>query len=190
MLPIDDEKKYEEVIKLLKDLPKVSAPSNFESLLTRRINSNEPLKIKESWFDKIFSPKLIPSAALAVTTVIVLLLLKGNLNEAEDPFQIIPKLREDFRSESKAPSIDRQKDWAVNESNTPTEDSNLSQISSQESASLEKISVNTINYTPDEAVVLSGGLNFKALRMGEEEQKQINMLREKLNRSVNSVQNN
>lgn len=193
MLPIDDEKKYKQVINLLKNLPKVKTPANFESELNRRIRFNEPLKIKESWFDKIFSPKLIPTAALAVTTVIILFLLRGNFSDVEDPFQIIPKLREEFINESRV-SNNKQKaseDLLVNKSTeSKNEDSNFISSYSKESISLEKISVSTINYSPDETIVLKGGLDFKVLRMGEEELKQIKMLREKLGRSEKSIQNN
>ena len=69
----------EKVTRLLKDLPKINAPSNFETELSRRINQEGQRKEKTSWFDKIFSPKLIPSAALAVTVVIILFLLKGTV---------------------------------------------------------------------------------------------------------------
>src|SRR3989337_128518 len=95
MLRLEDDNEFEKIKRLLKDLPKVNAPSNFENELSKRINQGEQTKEKESWFDKIFLPKLIPSAALAVTAVIILFLLRGNVNDIEDPFQIMPKLRDE-----------------------------------------------------------------------------------------------
>ena len=95
MLRLEDDNEFEKIKRLLKDLPKVDAPSNFENELSKRINQGEQTKKKESWFDKVFSPKLVPSAALAVTAVIILFLLKGNVSDVEDPFQVMPKLREE-----------------------------------------------------------------------------------------------
>ena len=55
MIPDDDEVRYKNVIDLLKQMPKVSAPPNFESDLMRRINSgNFKEKYKVHWWDKLF----------------------------------------------------------------------------------------------------------------------------------------
>lgn len=184
MLLHDDEKKYEQVIKLLKNLPKVNTPSNFDLELNRRIGFNEPLKIKETWFDKIFSPKLIPSAALAVTTVVILLLLKGPFNDIEDPFQIIPKIREDYLREKSASNNKQSSDLPSRETAAlMSKDSDTVLDSKNISSALERISISTINYIPDETVVIKGGLNFKILKFSSEEQKKIELLREKLHRT-------
>lgn len=181
-----DEKKYEQLIRDLKNLPKVKAPTNFESELTRKIHSNEPLKINESWFDKILTPKFIPSAALAVTTVVILLLLKGPLTEVEDPFQIIPRIREDYQHQNNVSNTDKlleSKDLTVNEKSIGKNlDSDAVQLSDNNSSVLDRISVSTINYVPDENVIIKGGLNFKILTFSDEERKKIEMLRERINK--------
>ena len=186
MLQNNDEKKYEQLIRDLKNLPKVNAPTNFESELTRKINSNEPLKIKESWLDKILSPKFIPSAALAVTTVVILLLLKGSLTDVEDPFQLIPRIREDYQHQnniSKIDDVDEKKDLTANEKmRGKILDSDAVELGGNNSSVMDKISVSTINYVPDENVILKGGLNFKILTFSKEERKKIEMLRERINK--------
>lgn len=186
MLLNNDEKKYEQLIRDLKTLPKVNAPTNFESELTRKIYSNEPLKIRESWFDKILSPKFIPSAALAVTTVVILLLLKGTLTDVEDPFQIIPRIREEYLHQnniSKTDKVVETKDLTTNEkSRGKILDSDAVQLSVNNYSVIDKISVSTINYVPDENVILKGGLNFKILTFSKEERKKIEMLRERINK--------
>jgi len=73
---LEDNNRNEKVTRLLKDLPKINAPSNFENELLLRINQSKQKKEREYWFDKIFSPTIIPPVALAVTAVIILFLLK------------------------------------------------------------------------------------------------------------------
>jgi hypothetical protein len=73
MIPGYDEVRYKNIINLLKQMPKITAPLNFESDLMRRINSgnfNENYKVK--WWDKLFLPsRLIPAAAFALSIVTV-----------------------------------------------------------------------------------------------------------------------
>lgn len=79
----------------LKNLPKVSAPNNFEEELWKKIYNPE-IK-KESFWQKLFSTnKLIPTAATAVAIVIIFFLVRSNSSEYEDPFMIEPPLREDI----------------------------------------------------------------------------------------------
>lgn len=188
MKSLDDGNKFEKVTGLLKNLKKINAPSNFETELYRKINQADQKSEKEFWFDKIFSPKIIPSAALAVTTVIILLLLKGNANNGEDPFQLIPKLREEQILDKK------EKSKAENETQVPKEsksgDSNVTLASSYDASALDRISVTTTNYLPNQAVIMRGGLNYKVIRIDSEERKQIEMLRQKMNISLEYQQNN
>lgn len=201
MLNLDDDNKFEGVTGLLKNLSKINAPANFENELTRRINQSEQKKERKSWFDNIYSPQLIPSAALAVTAVIIIFLLKGNINDTEDPFQIMPKLRTEPIAKLNEPEIISEKNFVAEKSGRVVEnespsavkneledkkdfyhgDSNVIQAAAFEEASMERISVHTTNYLPDQAVVLAGGLNYKVVRVGEDERKHIEMLREKIN---------
>ena len=201
---LEDDNMNEKISRLLKDLPKINTPSNFDNELSKRINQSEQRKEKVSWFDKIFSPKLIPSAALAVTTVIILFLLKGNVNEAEDPFQIMPKLREEkiLKQDQPGTVLDRtiakktnipvkkekSDDRAAIESESKDEfyrrDSNISEVAIGEVSSIERISITTSNYIPDQTMIMEGGLNYKMIRSNEDERKEIEVLRKKLNQAA------
>lgn len=210
MSRLEDDKKFEKVTRLLKDLSKINAASNFETELLRKINQGEMGKEKESWFDKVFSPKLIPSAALALTAVIILFLLKGNVNDIEDPFQTMPKLREEpilkqdqletvsdkiFTDETnKQSKRKKSNDRASNESESKNEfyrvDSNVIETATLENTSMERISVTTSNYTPDQTIIMGGGLNYKIVRVGDEERKMIKMLKEKIEFNSKYKRNN
>lgn len=79
----------------LKNLPKVSAPDNFEEELWKKIYNPEVKK--ESFWQKLFSTnKLIPAAATAVAIVIIFFLVRPNSSDYEDPFMIEPPIREDI----------------------------------------------------------------------------------------------
>ncbi len=210
MSRINDENMNEKVTRLLKDLPRINAPSNFESELSRRINQDGQIREKASWFDKIFSPKLVPSAALAVTVVIILFLLKGTVGDVEDPFQIMPKLREEQIAKQDQPTtisrrevvgevknqIDEEKsyntvrDKSKSKKETYRSDSNLLQASSLKERSIERISVTASNYLPDQAVIMGGGLNYKIVRLDEEERREIEILREKIDISSENLRKN
>ncbi|HEY4755365.1 MAG TPA: hypothetical protein VIH28_04830 [Ignavibacteriaceae bacterium] len=207
---LEDDNEFEKIKRLLKDLPKVDAPSNFENELSRRINQGEQTKEKESWFDKVFSPKLVPSAALAVTAVIILFLLKGNVSDVEDPFQVMPKLREEQNLKQdqlgtgsdkiiaeetnnlskREKSNGRTSNESESRNNFHDGDSNIIEISSFGNTSIERISVTASNYLPDQAIIVSGGLNYKVVRVGGEERKMIEMLRKKINPTPKYQRNN
>ena len=207
---LEDDNEFEKIKRLLKDLPKVNAPSNFENELSRRINQGEQTKEKESWFDKVFSPKLVPSAALAVTAVIILFLLKGNVSDVEDPFQVMPKLREEQNLKQdqlgtgsdkiiaeetnnlskREKSNGRTSNESESRNNFHYGDSNIIEASSFGNTSIERISVTASNYLPDQAIIVSGGLNYKVVRVGGEERKMIEMLRKKINPTPKYQRNN
>jgi hypothetical protein len=210
MSRLEEDNRNEKITKLLKELSKIDAPSNFETELSRRINQGDQKKEKKSWFDKIYSPQLIPSAALAITTVIIIFLLKGNINDTEDPFQIIPKLRTEPIAKLNEPESISKKNIVGETSRRVVEiespsivnneladkkdfylgDSNVIQAAAFEEASMERISVHTTNYLPDQAVVVAGGLNYKVIRVGEEERKHIEMLREKIDSESANLRKN
>lgn len=79
----------------LKNLPKVSAPENFEEGLWRKIYSADDKK--EFFIQKIFSiNRFIPASATLVAIVIVFFLINSNASDYEDPFMIEPPVREDL----------------------------------------------------------------------------------------------
>jgi len=104
-----DDIKYKEVINILKGLPEVNSPENFETELMRKINAGNFEKRLSLW-DKIFLPsRLIPSAALAVTTVIILFVMNINSGEIDNPLLIEPRVREDvFANHTESISLENK----------------------------------------------------------------------------------
>lgn len=94
---MNDEKKYTDLIKRLKKLQQVKAPPNFETNLKRKINEGTfEEKSKRSIKDFLIPSRLIPSFGLAAVVVVVFLLVNTTSEEAENPFMIEPKVREDI----------------------------------------------------------------------------------------------
>jgi hypothetical protein len=93
---MNDEKKYGDLIKILKSLQQVKAPPNFESNLKRKLNEEEyKEKRKRSIKDFLIPSRLIPSFGIAGAAIVVFLILNTNSEETENPFMIEPKVRED-----------------------------------------------------------------------------------------------
>lgn len=93
----EDEKKYEDVINTLKGLQQVNAHPNFEADLKRRLNEEKYGKEERTWFQKLFMPsRLVPSFGLAIAAVIVFVVVNLNSDEADNPFLMEPKIREDM----------------------------------------------------------------------------------------------
>ncbi len=100
-----DELKYADVINTLKQLQQVKAPGGFEADLMRKIRAGVPEK-KESMWDRFFIPsRFVPSAALAVLTIVILFIININSNNAEDPFSVEPKVREDVVASETMPNL-------------------------------------------------------------------------------------
>jgi hypothetical protein len=63
---IDDEKKYDDLIKTLNGLQQVKAPPNFEANLKRRLNAEKYAKEEKRTIKRFFAPsRLVPSFGLA-----------------------------------------------------------------------------------------------------------------------------
>ena len=94
---IDDEKKYDDLIKMLKGLQQVKAPPNFEADLKRRLNAEKYAMEEKRTIKRFFTPsRLVPSFGLAAVAVVVFLLINVNPEEADNPFLMEPKIREDM----------------------------------------------------------------------------------------------
>ena len=204
----EDDIKYEKVTKLLKELPKIDAPSNFETELSGRIKQGEQEKEKQSWFDKIFLPKLIPSAALVLTAVIIILLLQPQVDETGKHIQVSPQLYEEkieTKSESKeevhkgkASTTDRQKMQSTppevisNEAKKEGESSIdvliPNEISTDEEQVVQdKMEAKTSRGKSDQKAATGSEQNFNALRTDEKDRKPIEMLKEKVDTTKDST---
>lgn len=145
----NDEKKFEDVIKVLKGLQEVKAPANFEADLQRRINSEKFSKEeKNSFWQNIFIPaKLIPSLGLVAVAVVVFFVVDTGSEEMDNPFLIEPRVREDVFAvtdyeelEKKQEELSKQK-YIKKEESVTEQKTNESQLKSSELKSAEDESV-------------------------------------------------
>ncbi|MGE5431818.1 MAG: hypothetical protein ACM3QX_12125 [Syntrophomonadaceae bacterium] len=89
------------VIKSLRELPKVTAPPDFEMNLRRKLNSlNSHVDRKKPFFTFNLRNVLIPAGALAATAVLAFLLIGRQAPEAENPFMSTPAVRTQAHNES------------------------------------------------------------------------------------------
>ena len=94
---IDDEKKYDDLIKTLKGLQQVKVPPNFEADLKRRLNAEKYAKEEKRAIKRFFAPsRLVPSFGLAAAVIVMFLIVSTNSEEADNPFLMEPKIREDM----------------------------------------------------------------------------------------------
>jgi hypothetical protein len=95
MIPDVNDELHKNVINLLKQMPKVATPPNFESDLMRRINSgNFTDKYKFLWWEYFFFPsRLIPAAAVVISIFTVFYYLNFNSIDVDNPFLAQPQLR-------------------------------------------------------------------------------------------------
>jgi len=122
----EDELKYGQVIRSLKQLSKIKASENFETDLMGRINSASFKEEKESFWDRIFIPsKLIPSAALAVAAIILFFVINVESEEFENPLLINPRIREDVSTSAtqimQVPFADKIEEKLIKKERTRTE---------------------------------------------------------------------
>lgn len=202
---LEDDNKFEKVTRLLNDLSKINAPSNFENELSRRIKQGE--QEKESWFNKIFSPKLIPSAALALTAVVIFLLLNSQVDEKLKNPQVSPQLYEEkidkqseVKQETQTGKISTAERQKINNksleviSDEPQKDGKSSidvlsptAISTDEKSTvMDKIESKAETDKSDQKTNTMGGQNLKMFRTNEKDRKPIEMLKEKIDTTKDS----
>lgn len=184
----DDEIRYKNVIDTLKSLPKVNAPNNFETELMRKINS-ETIKEKQTFWEKFLLPsRLVPSAALAVSAVILLFVLNINAENPEDPLLMEPKVREDLIQTENISGIplqqkfDAQKDRREN-----TADQLFKEQSTDTGYGRSKSGV---GYSNAEFSIDKSGLNFRQVNLSNEEQEQLIEVKERFRILLKTSGNN
>ncbi|NWF90046.1 MAG: hypothetical protein HXY50_11375 [Ignavibacteriaceae bacterium] len=151
MAQLNDENLNKKISDLLKDLPKINAPVNFETKLVERITIANQLAGKKSFMEKIFSPHLIPSATLAATAVIIFLLLQPQF-EQKSKYILIPHEVQEIESRS----IEHQLGIEAPEMQVEKKQEERSQINQRSS---EKES--PINNVTEEALPSIDGTNEK-----------------------------
>jgi len=94
----NEEKEFEKLQTLLKELPKVNTPDNFEYNLMTKIQ-NKNFEIKSEKKKNIFYWVYAPTFALVASVVIVFIIFTDKGVDTEDPWGIQPKLRPEIQSE-------------------------------------------------------------------------------------------
>ena len=167
----EEEKMYEDIRSLLGGLKQITVPPNFDSNLMRRINA-EKFSAPEPWWKKIFiTPRLIPSAALALTIIAVLFVLNSGTVDPENPLLSEPRIREDLIVNS-----------SDDESLSPA-----SKIGIELEGNYSKGSTNArvVSYG-----ITKSGLNFRQLHLSAEERAEIEKMRQKLIQMFNQTERN
>ena len=175
-----DDNTYSNLTNELKTLPKVNAPRDFETTLWRKINAEtfEPRYKKEQWWEKFLVPsRLIPSASLALASIIILLVLNVSPTNLENPLVSQPRLRD-----------------AINNTSIQTSDSKL--LAATPGSETRGGSVNSINSSVNSgnneitatnltASVNKSGFNFLQVKLSDTEKLRINALKERIKSYLN-----
>jgi len=94
---MNDENKYDDLIKTLKELQQIKAPPNFEADLKRKLNEEKVGQKSKRSVKEFFVPsKLIPSFGIAGVVIIVFLIINLKTEDVENPLMMEPKVREDI----------------------------------------------------------------------------------------------
>jgi len=190
MVNKDDELKYKDVIDSLKGLQKVNAPSSFETDLMREINS-PGTEEKKSFWERFFVPsRLIPSAALAVTAVILLFVLNTD-GDDENPLLVDPKVRADIISSDNISEVQLiPDDDLAKQENEGSESSGLDKFRNEGSNTGSQkgnpgLSISTVDYSIDKK-----GLNFRQVNLSKEEKESLTRVKNRFIKLIESVPNN
>lgn len=185
----------------LKNLPKVSAPENFEEGLWKKIYAKE--ERKESYWQKIFSlNKFIPATATVAAIIIIFFLITNNSSDYEDPFMIEPPVRTDIITVSNDDSgvtgmIERkqktdQQEWKSNQLSKRNNEENSSSpeidSSSKDRTEIPSAAGQAPTVINDqvENVIDKEELNFLKRTVTEQEKQEIIELKKKIKASESS----
>ena len=203
----NDDTKYRDVINTLKQLQQVKAPADFEAGLMRRIKS-ESFPEKETFREGIFIPsRIIPTAALAITALLLIFVLNDTAMHQDNPLLTAPKEREDITLKTESNGISGQeKPVATRESAASDEISGVQKdndlkkesgsISTQKPGGYDRstrgnIAANTsgndrfitADFSPNKITdypVNKAGLNFRQVNLSNKQKMQLNELKEKM----------
>jgi hypothetical protein len=165
----DEENRYKQAIDVLKQLPKVTAPPDFEADLMRRINSESFEEKKEGFWDILLSPsRLIPTGAMAALIVILLFVVNTSNVQQADPLSLAPRLRADASKVNNAAgiSLDNELKKLSRQTNEPQ---NI-----PESDNSEGVRFTTASN------ITKAGLNFRQIQLTDEEKQVLEKLKMKV----------
>ena len=190
MINKDDELKYKDVIDSLKGLKKVSAPANFETNLTRRINSLGPEK-KESFWERFFVPsRLIPTAALAVSAVVLLFVFNTNSNN-DDPLLTNPRVRTDIISTDDISRVELSPDQnTVKSQSEKSLSSNSDKFRDQKTYTDSDKRNSALALSNFEYSIDKKGLNFRQVNLSKEERESLTRVKNRFIKLMENGKNN
>ncbi|NOX18288.1 MAG: hypothetical protein GXO87_08400 [Chlorobi bacterium] len=104
------EEEYSELRSLLKNLPEIEAPENFEYVLLTKIkNGNFELKTeKKSVSSRWFIWAIGPATAVALSVVLFFFVFDVSSLDQENPFLINPQVRENVAVTAHAPAAEKK----------------------------------------------------------------------------------
>ena len=101
-----DDNEFKELKKLLKDLPKVNTPDNFEfNLMTKIQNKSFEVKSekKKSWL----TWSLTPAITFAMSVFLIFFVFTGEEESEDNPWNTLPRLMEENVVEAETPITDK-----------------------------------------------------------------------------------
>jgi len=128
----NEKKEFEKLKTLLKELPKVNAPDNFEFNLMTKIR-NKNFEVKSEKKKSIFYRVYAPTFALAASVILVFMIFTEKGVDADDPWNLQPKLRPEIQSSKAANFGDQieESEASLKSPNNKIKNSDKSRASSQ-----------------------------------------------------------
>ncbi len=119
----EEERQYKDVIEVLKELPRIKAPDNFEyNLMTRITNNNfKTSSLRENQFTLFGFLK--PGLAVAATAILIFFVVNYQQSDTENPFFSAPEKRTEFTDSRDAGMT--SKEFVVSENPAFSEKSSL-----------------------------------------------------------------
>jgi len=211
---INDKKKYEDLLNTLKNLQQVKASPNFEADLKRKLNEEKFKKEEKKSFRSFLIPsRLIPSFGLAVVVVILILSNNINSDDMDNPFLVEPKLREDIVSMPNTNDVnlpegnlgkekgtveenkDRDKKEVLKRNESKVEEKSIDEnlIAGRELSDAETtftdaadtdITSEASSPPATSFAIRKSGLNFRQINPTIQEQQEIQILKEKVQKEI------
>jgi hypothetical protein len=203
----NDDMKYRDLINTLKQLQEVKAPAGFETGLMRKINSGRFREEKSIWQKAFLPSRLIPTAALAVTAILLIFVLNNTGVTQDNPLLTAPRERKDVTLSVKTDKLSRQEKPAAGDEAASSKEisgiqkdkgvqNNLAErpVQKTEGISLSPKANITAGTVEDDRFITAdftsgriadypvskAGLNFRQVNLSNEQKLELNKLKEKL----------
>ncbi len=204
----NDDLKYQDVIDTLRQLKQVKAPAGFESDLMRSINVEFIPEEKKFWQDIFIPSRLVPAAALVVTSLLLIFVLNNNGVNSDNPLLTAPRERGDVSVSAKTNNLTRtQKPNNKEEALSSGQSSGIQKDNGSADQPIQNSTAKKQEFTSTgtslarntiqndrfiTAAVTSGkitdypvnkaGLNFRQVNLSNEQKMKVNQLKEKMER--------